>query len=407
MLVPTPSTAVSASAPVQARATPSARSCAVGDHLGQHRVVVAADRHPRREAGVDADVRSGRLGQRRAPARRSAGSRGRDPRRRRGPRWRGRAAGCRPGDGQRSRPAAMRTCHSTRSTPGDHLGDRMFDLQAGVHLHEEELVGPVGGHDELDGARADVVDAPRGVAGGGADPRAGGRVEQRRRRLLDDLLVAALQAALALAEVQHGAVGVGEHLDLDVPGAQHEPLQEQRVVAEGRRGLAAGRGQRGRQVGGVARPAHALAAATGGRLDQHGEADVGGRGDQIGVGESGLGDTGNHRHPERRHRCLGGDLVAHRLDRDPAGGPMNDHTGGLQCGGEVARSRRGIRSRGGRPARRSAPRRPPPPRCRGSSAARAAARSAPRRRPRRRGGHRRRRRCRRRPSGFPWRAGCG
>ena len=24
---------------------------------------------------------------------------------------------------------------------GDHLGDRMFDLQAGVHLHEEELVG--------------------------------------------------------------------------------------------------------------------------------------------------------------------------------------------------------------------------------------------------------------------------
>ncbi len=35
---------------------------------------------------------------------------------------------------------------------GDQFGDRMFHLQPGVHLHEEELVGRVGGHDELDGA---------------------------------------------------------------------------------------------------------------------------------------------------------------------------------------------------------------------------------------------------------------
>ena len=27
---------------------------------------------------------------------------------------------------------------------GDQLGDRVLDLQAGVHLQEEELVGPVG-----------------------------------------------------------------------------------------------------------------------------------------------------------------------------------------------------------------------------------------------------------------------
>jgi hypothetical protein len=27
---------------------------------------------------------------------------------------------------------------------GDHLGERVLDLQPGVHLHEEELVGPVG-----------------------------------------------------------------------------------------------------------------------------------------------------------------------------------------------------------------------------------------------------------------------
>ena len=60
---------------------------------------------------------------------------------------------------------------------GDHLGDRVLDLQAGVHLHEEELVGTVGGDDELDGAGAGVVHAARGVAGGRADARPG-----RRRR---------------------------------------------------------------------------------------------------------------------------------------------------------------------------------------------------------------------------------
>ena len=131
---------------------------------------------------------------------------------------------------------------------GDHLGDRVLDLQAGVHLHEEELVGPVGGDDELDRARAGVVDAAGGVARGRADAGPGRGVQQRRRRLLDDLLVAALQAALALAEVDDVAVAVGEHLDLDVPGVQHESLEEQRVVAERRRRLAARADERGRQA---------------------------------------------------------------------------------------------------------------------------------------------------------------
>ena len=62
---------------------------------------------------------------------------------------------------------------------GDHFSDGVFDLQSGVHLHEEELVGPVGGHDELDGACAGVINAACRVAGRRADACPGCLVEQR------------------------------------------------------------------------------------------------------------------------------------------------------------------------------------------------------------------------------------
>src|ERR1700761_1659059 len=108
----------------------------------------------------------------------------------------------------------------------------MFNLQAGIHLHEEELVRTIGRDDEIHRARTDVVDAARGVAGRRADPCPGRRIEQRRGGLLDDLLVAPLQAALAFAEMHDIAVRIGEHLYFDVPGPQYESLQEQCVVTE-------------------------------------------------------------------------------------------------------------------------------------------------------------------------------
>ena len=40
--------------------------------------------------------------------------------------------------------------------PGDGFGDRVLDLQAGVHLEEEERT--IGRHDELDRSRADIAD---------------------------------------------------------------------------------------------------------------------------------------------------------------------------------------------------------------------------------------------------------
>ena len=151
----------------------------------------------------------------------------------------------------------------------------MLDLQSRVHLDEEELVGAVGRDEELDGARAAVVDARRGRAGGRAEARAGGGVDHRRRRLLDDLLVPALQRALALAEVDDGAVRVGEHLHLDVPRALDEPLQQQRVVAERGGRHAAGRRERLGQLRRRAHDLHPLAAAARGRLDEQREARLG------------------------------------------------------------------------------------------------------------------------------------
>ena len=68
----------------------------------------------------------------------------------------------------------------------------------------------------LDRAGAGVVDGGRGLGRDLADPRAQLLVDRGRRRLLDQLLVAALDRAVALAEVDHVAVRVGQHLDLDV-----------------------------------------------------------------------------------------------------------------------------------------------------------------------------------------------
>ena len=58
--------------------------------------------------------------------------------------------------------------------------------------------------------------------------------ERGRGRLLEQLLVAALDGAVALAQVHAVAVLVGQHLELDVPRVLHVPLQVHLAVAERR-----------------------------------------------------------------------------------------------------------------------------------------------------------------------------
>ena len=217
----TPSTAVSASARSSARERRRPVG-GVGDHLGEHRVVVAADRRcPRRVRESTRTPVARRLVERRAPSppvgrKPRAGILGVD-------------AGLDGVPGQRDvvlrrseqlLPAAMRSCRSTRSRPVTSSVTGCSTCRRVFISMKKNSSGRSADDDELDGARAGVVDAARACRTAAA-PIAGARrrVEQRRRRLLDDLLVPALQGALALAEVDDVAVRVGEHLHLDVAGA--------------------------------------------------------------------------------------------------------------------------------------------------------------------------------------------
>ena len=131
--------------------------------------------------------------------------------------------------------------------PGDRLGDRMLDLEAGVHLEEEELAVLV---DELDGAGVVVADRLRRVDRGGAHRVLDPVGQARRGGLLDQLLVAALRRAVAGRDPHDVAVVVADHLDLDVPRPRQVALDVHLVAAEEALRLALGAGHRLGHLGG-------------------------------------------------------------------------------------------------------------------------------------------------------------
>src|SRR5581483_3410390 len=214
---------------------------------------------------------------------------------------------------------------------GDELGDRMLDLQARVHLQEVERAVLAG--DELHRAGAVVAHRLGQRHGLLAHRLARPGIEQRRGRLLDHLLIAALDGAFALAQVDDVAVLVAQHLDLDVARVLDELLDEDAVVAEARLGLRAG--EREALLGLLRRvgDAHALAAAAGRGLDHHRIADL--RRDPerlLGIGD--LAEVaGNGGDLGAGGGLLALDLVAHGGDGPRIGTDEND-AGLLQCDGK-------------------------------------------------------------------------
>ena len=154
---------------------------------------------------------------------------------------------------------------------GDLLRHRVLNLDAGVHL--EKVVAALLVHHELHGTRVAVVDVlrqPHRVVVQSLPKR---WVQDGRRRQLHHLLVPPLHRAIALVQVHHVAVAVGENLNLDVPRRLDVPLEEHAPVAE--RGQCLGRrpGERLPQLTHRPHDAHAAAAAAHRRFehDRHPE----------------------------------------------------------------------------------------------------------------------------------------
>ncbi len=109
---------------------------------------------------------------------------------------------------------------------GGALGDGVLHLEAGVHFEEDEALA-VGRDEKLRRACVDVPARAGDRDGAAAHAIERGGREQRRGAFLDDLLVAALHGAVARSDGVHVAVGVGEHLHLDVARLGEQRLDEQ------------------------------------------------------------------------------------------------------------------------------------------------------------------------------------
>ncbi|MNO81996.1 hypothetical protein D3C76_732550 [compost metagenome] len=195
---------------------------------------------------------------------------------------------------------------------GDGFGDRVFDLQAGVHLHEEEFAAGI--QQKLDGAGTDVADGLRRTHSRFTHGAPQFRAQARCRGFFDDFLVPALNRAVTLVEVQAVAVLVGEHLDFHVTWLEQVFFHQHPRIAERRLRLTLGRGQGFGQLADVLDHFHAFAAAARGGLEQHRVADAfagGAEGFQV-LGFAVI--TGHQWHASGFHQGFGGGLAAHGVD---------------------------------------------------------------------------------------------
>jgi hypothetical protein len=159
------------------------------------------------------------------------------------------------------------------------------------------------------------------------------------RRLLDQLLVAALERAVPLADGHDLAEAVSQQLDLDVARRIDQALEVDGAIAEGRCGFGRGRAERHRQVGWSVDAPHAAAASPGRRLDEQRKAD------SLGLVEDPVQSVGSveierlpHSGDTRDPGCVsdspGCELVAEFGDRGGRGSDERE-PGGVACDSEL------------------------------------------------------------------------
>ena len=129
-------------------------------------------------------------------------------------------------------PEATRSWAWTRSTPVTSSVTGMLDLQPGIHLEEVELLAL---HDELHRPRVHVADGARAPHRRRREPllERGARAAGA-GRLLDQLLVAPLDRALALVQVHHPPRTIADDLHLDVARGRRGSARRRAPRPEGR-----------------------------------------------------------------------------------------------------------------------------------------------------------------------------
>ena len=256
---------------------------APGDDLGDHRVEIQPDAAAGFDAGIDAHAFTVFVA---GAAERHAGAK-RQPRQRAGggqeaafgifgiePRLDGMA-----GDEERILVGRQHFAARDAQLPfdeimaGDRLGDRVLDLEAGVHLHEVKGrvtlgIDRVEIEDELHRASAFIADGMGGSGCGDTQDMAQAFRQAGGRGFLDDLLVAALQRTIAFEQVDDIAMAVGKDLHFDMARALDQLFEHDAGIAEAGLAFALGGHQRVLEVRRIMHGAHALAATTGNRLDE-------------------------------------------------------------------------------------------------------------------------------------------
>ena len=164
---------------------------------------------------------------------------------------------------------ALPSCHPDHELhqvqPCHCLCHWVLHLQPRVHLQEVKVLLRI--RQELHSASALIAHSQGQVAGLALHGCPRGCAEQRAGALLNHLLVAPLDAALALRQRHHIAVGVCNQLDLNVAGVLNELLHKQAVVAKAGPGLLPGQAVALPGLLVSARNAHALASAASAGLD--------------------------------------------------------------------------------------------------------------------------------------------
>ncbi|RMU19924.1 hypothetical protein ALP34_05544 [Pseudomonas savastanoi pv. glycinea] len=149
---------------------------------------------------------------------------------------------------------------------GDHFGYRVLHLNTGVHFDEVETTVLV---QELESTRAAIADIDTRLDAGSQNIRTRLFVDERCRCFFQNLLVSALQRAVAVAQMNRLALAVGNDLDFHVTRVSQVFFQVDHRVAEPGRSFGAGLGGGFDQVFFAMNHTHAATTTATGGLDDH------------------------------------------------------------------------------------------------------------------------------------------